>query len=115
MVESIKSTRLGWTMSFGFALIKVAKSTTQGSHNLLPLGVGRVAGRQPGADVEAGLVGGAGRGQITGGLGHVSQPIVADREVTLPLGVARVGVGTLLDRFVDRHRLPGCNSQVAYR
>ena len=59
----------------------------------LPFGVGGVGGGQPGKDVQAGLVGGAGGGQVPGRHRHIPQLAVADRQVALPAGVGGVGGG----------------------
>ena len=59
----------------------------------LPFGVVRVGGGQPGRDVQVGLVGGPGRGQVPGRDRHVPQLVVADGQVALPFGVVRVGGG----------------------
>jgi hypothetical protein len=50
---------------------------------LLPLGVAGVGGGEPDPDVEGGLVGGAGGGQVARHDGEVAYPFVADGHVAL--------------------------------
>ena len=63
-------------------------------------------------DVQGGLVGGAGGGQVPGRDRHVPNFDVADGQVALPVGVGRVGGGAGLDLAVDGVQQPGRRPQV---